>query len=724
MSFQISDDTGKYYNTIEEDFEPYLQWLKIKGLEKKAKVRYNIDSESIDSMNRIKISKNIPKHLIGLEDNPLTIKNYDLIIKVPNNIIKELEVGDKISLTGISKVVKKFSAFNEKGETIIKFFKGKKYIEINTNPNIKATSELNIYQKFFDTTKVYVIISGIQGVKKNIFYGINNITPYDSTSNNSSTKEQQLNNDSSTSYIGNIPVSYINDIHRIYILPPDEQNILFNPDKFYVLLPFPSDGTGISAISSSENDNYTISLEFEHYNFIPMNEMIADYPITNEHVKGFHLVKSINLNQSYITVDIFPPIGLNYKITGDLFLYENFGGSSVYLNIIDKIEYGYPYQNEYTILLNKIYNNVIQVRLVDSIFGNFAKTFFSSGAGKNNRIYFQNIENIEQIQFIELDEGFYTRKSLKSEIEKKFSILKRSIDTTNFGYDLKYNVFVEINENTDEVTLTSYKSKTLQKPINNVSPLINQNDTGIGDGTYTIVIEHPNHGISYETGVGLFEGFIDHLGIPIESLNGIHEIKIIDPNKYSFIINNVNLSEVKRITNGGRNVVVFIPSPMRYFFNFADTAGSVLGFRRPGFDTSITGYSYIIKNSDSYINEIKLDVNGNPVTIKNNSIKLYKFNYFLMECNIGNSLSNSNTKNTFFTKFRITEDKIILNESLNTSIFFYDPIHVLDRITFKFFNPDRTLVDFGDIDHSIVFEIIRIDNMPLLGNINASYPLL
>ena len=44
-----------------------------------------------------------------------------------------------------------------------------------------------------------------------------------------------------------------------------------------------------------ENDNYIVTLEFEHYNFIPMNEIVADYPITNEHKKGYHLIKSIKI---------------------------------------------------------------------------------------------------------------------------------------------------------------------------------------------------------------------------------------------------------------------------------------------------------------------------------------------------------------------------------------------------------------------------------------------
>ncbi len=712
------------YKIDTTNYEPFINYLNEKGLDQKVKVRYDIDYINIDSMNRVQIPKNISKYLVNLDTDPLTIHNYELKIKVPSNIIKNIVKGDKISLTGVDSLVKKYSAIDENENLLMKFYEGKNYIEININPNVKNNDNFDIYQKNFDTSKVFVSISGVRGVKKNTYFEINNTLPYNTTGNNNYKKINQETNDASCAYIGNIPISFINDTHRIYTLPPDETNVMFSPNKFYIVLPYESDGTNIiSDISNNVDNNYTIQFTFNHYNFIPLNEIIADYPVNYEHIKGFHLVKSINTIENYITVEIYPPIDTIYKLTGDYFKYENFGGSSIYLNVIDKIVYAYPYQNNYTITLDKSYNNVVQIKLIDSNFNNFAKTFYNTGQSKNNRIYFQNMENIQEIQYIELDEGFYNRSDIVKMIEKKFSEKKRNIDTENFGYDLNYSVMVEINENTDVVILKSYKKKKLQKPINNISPLININDSGVGDGTYTIVIQHFNHGISTVNSFGIFEGFIDHNGIPASSLNGTHTLTIIDKDKYSFVINNVNLTESKRITDGGRNVTVYIPSAMRYFFNYSDTAGDVLGFRDVGSDTSITLYNYEVKNSYPYDNEIDYDINGYPKEIKNNSIQLYKFNYFLMKCDILNKLYNSGTKNSFFTKFRITEDKIIPNEYLNTNIFLYEPIYVMDQLSFKFYNPDNTLVDFGNLNHSFILEITRIDNMPLLSNLNTNYPI-
>lgn len=707
-----------------EEFDPYLNYLKNKGLnDTNVKVRYNVEYVNIDSLNRNKIPRNLPLYTYDLIENPLSIVNNKLQIKLSSDQISKISIGDKISLTNINAFEQTYSAYNDSRETILTFYENKNYIQVNINANIKSNDNLNLYQQYFDTQKVFVKISGVQGVKINNYFGVQNSTPYDSTANNNFIKTVQNSNDPNISYIGNIPISYINNIHQIYLIPPNETNVLFDPNKFYILLPFASDGTNIITLSDSNNNNYNISFSFQHYNFIPLNEIIADYPVNNEHIKGFHIIKSINNTYNYVSVDIYPPIDLNL-INNTNFIYLNFGGKSIYFTIIDKIEYSYPYQNNYTINLNKIFNNVVQIKIIDAMFVNPIKTFINTGTGKNNRLYFQNLENVEDIQFIEIDEGLYTNESLKTAIEYKFTELSRKINKENFGYDLKYNMNVDINKDTNIITFTSYKSKTLQIPINNIDPPINVNDTTIGTGTYTIVIDHLNHGIYDTTTVALFNGFIDHLGIPSSNLNGFHQITVIDNNRYSFVINNVNLNIQKNLTNGGRNVKVFVPSPMKFYFNYPDTLGNVLGFRNPNNTESITDYNYIIKNSDPYLNEIEYDVNGDKITITNNAIKLLKFTYFLLECNIVNLLSNSNTKKNFFTKFRITEDKIIVNETTPTNVYFYDPIYELEKISFKFYYPDNTLVNFNDNDHSFVLEITTLDNTPQLTNINSTRTLV
>jgi hypothetical protein len=150
--------------------------------------------------------------------------------------------------------------------------------------------------------------------------------------------------------------------------------------------------------------------------------------------------------------------------------------------------------------------------------------------------------------------------------------------------------------------------------------------------------------------------------------------------------------------------------------------GSVLGYRNVGYDTSITNYNYTQTNNDTYIGEISKDVNGNDIVLINKFIKLKKYEYFLMNCNITNinNLSNAQTKEIFFAKFRITDDTMMENTFSHTPIYFYDPIVQLNQLGFTFYNPDDTLVKFKDRDHSFVLEITTIDNLPALTAINPN----
>lgn len=749
----ISDqyDYSKKNKIKQQDFDPYLNFINNKGLNShNVKVRYNVEYVNIDSKNRVTMPQNIISTSIKLSNNPLTISNNELLISInsfESSILGKLNIGDKFSLLNINPLKKIYLAYGDENYTntqnnnpipneiqpseplLIQFFEGKSYAQININPNIYVNEnntqvDFSVLYKFFDTTNATVTISGIKGVQsRNIYTNTstyiqndtyqlinNNKTQYKITSSN-------INN-SNYPYIGNIPISIINQTHRIYITPPDSMDTVPNVNKFYILLPWNSDGTNIDTTS----DNYNITFQFNHYNLIPINELNADYPINNEHINGYHTITSINSN--YITCKLYPPIDLVY-INSNNYTYPNFGNDNIYFNLIEKITYGYPDQNNYTITFDKIFNNVIQIKMIDSLIRNPSITFINTGLGKNNRLYFQNIEDIEEIQYIEITEGLYTISLLQTIIETEFKKLSRKINIENFGYDLNYNVIVNIDTSTNIVSFESYKSKTLKVAITTITPSINQNDLTIGTGTYTITIQHDNHGISSSSTFGIFSGFIDHLGILASDLNGKHVLNIIDSNRYSFVLTNINLTSTKIITNGGNNIKVFIPSPIKFYFNYSDTMGSVLGYRNPGYETSITEYNYLQKNTDHYIGEISKDVNGNEIVLTNKSIKLNKYDYFLMMCNVPfianiNNLTNVQTKEIYFAKFKITDDTLISNEYSQTPIFLYDPIVYMNQIGFTFYNPDKTLVDFKDIDHSFILEITTVDNLPELTAINPN----
>jgi hypothetical protein len=741
-------DYGEKNKIKQTEFDPYINFLNQKGLNgKDIKVRYNVEYVNIDSLNRNQLPYNITSNIYKLINNPLSIINNSLQIKINKSIINNFNIGDKFSLTNVSYVSYTYLAFGDltynnqvydknnnitQQPLLIKFFKGKKYAQISINPNIyfQVSTDLNdavnfsVIYKYFDTTKATVNIKGVRGVNYDTIllnnYSISLLDTINNTINNNNINFQTVyKNDDKYPYIGNIPISFINQSHQIYITPPDDNSVIPSLNKFYIMLPWASDGTNIYSEGNAEN--YNITLTFNHYNLIPLNEINADYPINNEHINGYHIIENIDINNNIITTIIYPPIDLIY-INKNNYTFPNFGGNNVFFAPIQQVSYGYPSQNNYIINLKKTYNNVVQLKIVDSLFVNPSITFINDGIGKNNRLYFQNIENIEEIQYIELPEGTYNSDSLKNTIEYKFSQLTRNISIINFNYNLNYNVTCNIDNATDIITFKSYKQTKLQSSITNVDPAITQNDITIGTGTYTITILHKNHAISYENPIVVFSGFIDHLGIPASALNGQQSIKVIDENRYSFTINNINLNISKSITNGGNNILVLVPSPMKFYFNYPDTIGNIIGYRNVGYETSITNYNYIQTNTDKYIGEINKDVNGNEIILKNKSINFKKYEYFFMNCNLTNinNLSNAQTKEIFFAKFRITDDIMMDNSYSNTPIYFYDPLVQLNQLGFTFYNPDNTFVDFKNKDHSFVLEITTIDNLPGLSAINPN----
>ena len=668
----------------QKEYDPFLHYLNEKGLyDKNTKIRYNVDYVIIDSSCRNKVPQNIVQNFLKLSCDSLSIKRNMLYININPSDVTNFTIGDKISITNLEYFNQLYRS-STNNDTIITFYPGKSYIQINMNPNTNPTQYVNYTN--VDTTNVKVIISGVKGVKTVNFINYN---------------------DDTSAFIGNVPISFINDEHQIYITPPGT-TIVPDPNIFYILMPYVSDGTNIAT-----NSIYNIKFSFNHYNFIPVNQINAAYPLNSLQLTGFQTIKEIGYD--YIGFEIYPPLNLDDP-NNNTYEFLNFG-NCIYVGVIQTTIMGYPSQNSYTINLNKLFTNVILIRIIDSSFNNPNKTIFDCGINKNNRIYFQSIENISEIQYIELESGLYDIVSLKNSIEQKFSQKSRNITDSIFNYNLNYNVIFTGDLTTNIVTFESYKKKTLQVPIDYINPIINPSDTTIGTGTYTITIRHDNHGITSLTEDILFSGFIEHLGLYPNDLNGLHNVTIIDKDRYQFTLTNINLNPTKTVSYGGRNVTVRVPSKIKLFFNYTDTLGKVLGFKNVGSDTSITDFNYIIKNTDLYINEI----NTNNICVKNNDIILDMFKYFLITCKELPIITNTNKVNNIFAKILTLKDTFLLIDTFSiTSQFYYDPIRELYQLTLEFYYPNGELVDFGGRDHTFTIEITTFDNIPELSNITTN----
>lgn len=656
-------------------FNPYLNFLQENGLDNDSSiVKYNVNYINIDSSHRKKDPYNIIEKSFNLSINPFSFnKNYLEI----NILDEKLYIGQKISISGLYSLEKicRYTTTNN----IIKFYENSSFVEIGINGNI--IYDISNYNSI-DTKKVFVILSDIIG-------------------NNRS------------SYIGNIPINLLNKTHQMYLIK-DDSITTANINKFYIKLPISSNG-----IQSQISFNFKII--FEHYNCIPINEINADYPISNEHINGYHIIDKIinDTTSTKILIKLYLP---SIIITQNNF--GNFGGESITINTIKSIHKGYPYSHTYTIDLQNTYFNIIQARIISSLFPDVFKSFRDSTSLKqNNKLYFQDIDNGNNIIELELDAGTYTDEEFINKMEKKFLELKRKTDNENSPYDNNFHVKINIERSIDYIEFNNYRKANLKKSIVAVNPLINPNDTDIGTGSYTITIFHPNHNIKTNFTEIILENFIEHLGINAKDLNKKHNIvNIIDIDRYNILLENINLNSIKNITSGGNSSYIYVPSLFRLLFNYNDSMGEQIGFRNIGDKFSITNYKIKITNKDIYENEVLFDTLNNTKTFLTESLTFNKNQYIIMTCKQLSVFKNTHIPTDFFAKINLssTNKNIMIDQVISPPVFYYNPIQKINELSFEFFDPDGSPFEFNNIDHSFILELTLIDNVPKNTGLNSN----
>ena len=299
-------------------------------------------------------------------------------------------------------------------------------------------------------------------------------------------------------------------------------------------------------------------------------------------------------------------------------------------------------------------------------------------------------------------------------MEYKFSLLERSIDILNSSYDPYYYVKINIETSRDYIEFKNYRRALLTKPIVGVIPPINVLDTTIGEGSYTLTINHPYHKITKVGTKIILVNFIEHLGLTANVLNKTYTISnIIDENTYQIIIDRVNLITNKNLTNGGYACEILVPREMRLLFTYSDSMGEQIGFRNIGDPHSITKFSTIITNKDSYENETIYDSLRNTKIFTNTSLTFYKDQYIIMTCKELSVIKNTRQPIDIFAKINLSNDiNLLIDNIICPPIFYYNPIDRLSRLTFEFYTPEGVQFDFNNIDHSFVLELTMMDNIP------------
>jgi hypothetical protein len=655
----------------EDRYDPYTDFLFKRGLLDRDNVtRYIKHYISIDSSNREILPSVVTENATLLNTDPFSIMKGSNMLYI-NHENHNMQVNDRITVTGCqgaSVILRTVTGVNQKS---INFVDGSEYMAISYPHGLQYNNYTEASK--YDASDMLIEITGLKGYPSN-------------------------------SYIGNIPIITINGIHRIYVINPEKSpsNIndpAYKTDTFYIKLLKKFKG-------SFSPGAYNIRLTFYHHAGIPINYINAEYPIDSKNLQGYHIVTSVKKTGYFI------------KLKKQSAASVQFGSDNIYVAKVTDINNGYIEPNNYTIPLGKLYTNVVMVKMISSEFPNTEKVIKSTPENKkNNKLYWQNLEDGDYMYSIELNSGNYNPISLVNAIQTKIADVPR-IDISGdipVSYTLKNFVSVTIDPDTDLVSFKSFKEWFLVKPIINISPPIDikGNDPIIPVTEYELTIQHNNHGLKAGDIITITKA-IQHYGIPEAILNDVHTISDVDDNTYKIKIKHFNLDRYRDNTGGGMGVYVYAPNIFKMRFDYPDTIGNLLGFRNCGTESAVTKFSTVITNSDQYENETLIDETGNKKVIKNNSINLSGDNYILVECDKFKVIENLGKVKDVFAKILLSgaPGKVLFNTFVMTPKYYFDPIPEISSLTFSFYSPDGNLYDFNGLNHSFILEITTLNELP------------
>jgi hypothetical protein len=671
-SQQNYNNSQNIINNNNERYQPYADFLNKKGLsDRDNTVHFDVNYLNIDSSQRNNSAVIDLEETINLTNNPLTInKNSNLLIV--NHIGHTFEINDKITLSGISNKLINIRTIST-SSLAFTFIENSQYLQINLPHGIDGD-----LTDTFSTSELVVTISEVRGTI-------------------------------SASYLNNIPINNINGKHTIILKNPNLHLVETNNEKeqrFFIDMK-------TSFTGSYTPVSYNIIITFFYISGMPTNLINAQFPINNYHLQGYHIIKDKTSNSYTFELTTLAGKQLN-----------TFGGNNVYVSRIQNINRGYPNPNNYIFELSKIFRNVVQVKMVSSEFPKSEKVIKDEPESKkNNKIYWQNLDDGDHLYSIEVTPGNYTADVLVTELDTQFLATPRinfqrdQLSGITPPYTNKNLIKTTINTTTDVVTFTSFREAFIVKPIIEVNPAINLDpvlDPVIPALEYTLTIEHPNHGLSIGQTI-TFVDVISHLGIPENILNNDHVItEIVDKDRYKIIISAFNLSTVRNNTFGGVSVKVNTPNKIRLRFDFTDTIGNIIGFRSPGNSISITPYNTVIANTDFYEIQVTTDEVGIEKVIKHNSLQFNGSNYLLLTCRQFEVIQNLGIIKNAFAKINLngSPGEYVYNSFINTPKVFYNPIPELSELEFSIYGPSGDLYDFEGLDHSFTLEITSISEIP------------
>jgi hypothetical protein len=735
---RFTPDYNNINNRNTDKYDPMGYYLYNKGDKDFTSItRYNTYYVNIDSRKRNKFNNYQKINYQKLINNPIRTQQ-----DIPNTIIINInaeynyEINDRISLVGLGSTV--INLLND-GLTLIEFTNNSQYAKIHYNLGY-AFNTLSLENLLsIDTTNLTIRLENING---------QNNTPQ---------------------FIGNIPISTLNTTHQIYFYNPEYPIPLpyppaiidpnfYNNGTFYIKLV--KKFQWLNPPNTITPHNIILYINFK--NGIPNNLINSQYPIQNKYHQGYltinHLTKKYNyLTKKYDTYDIFIKIKTNYNST--VWNYMNIhtdlkAGNNICTGLVTEINQGYTLPTNYNINLNKIYNNIVMIKLISTEFPIIDYLIHNcqdvnkkndSFTKINSKLYWQNLDDGDYLYSITLNEGNYKIDDLIKIIEAKISNIPRIKTPGNNIYSNNNKNIIKITKNfsINEYIFSSFQESEIIQPFINIVHDYSDPNTF---KTY-ITVRHLNHQLKEGDNIEISDS-IDTDGILSKDLNQKFKIyQIIDKDNYIIKLQNLNLIGNPSSTKGGNNVKVLSPNIFRLRFDFDDTFGAYFGFRNLGNPNSITQFNSFITNKDWYANEWVddndvckqefTDSNNNEITsttykIKESPVDIIDYYYMTIDAGnyqheILNNMSTFSKIHNVFAKIQNISsltiyNNIIYNSFINTPVYFSNPLPKLDNLKIAFYDKNGDLVKYNDFEHSMTLEIVCLDEIPEKTNFSLKYP--
>ena len=708
-----------YLRKDADKYDPYSGYLYGRGLMSDGNQRRKIISTFIDINSKFRNTKpSITTNPASqLPPNPLGFTNGSNVITVnhPNN---GFSINDFITLTG---VVGRYVTLRTIMSTVVNN-------NVVTSPAFDIPPGTN-FMKIYYNHGVPCNYTG-----NSILVTISNVVGDRGTG-------------TSATFLGSVPVNIINSTYPLQMTLTDNNIICLaslqqqegttscsvavttlrndpnyftpSPNYFFVILPV------IMQFVANQNPytlaDYNFNLSFQALYGIPLNQINASYPTSQSNLYGYQTITSVSTNGYTIELPTSALVTLSDTNcnTGTNTAFG--GGNNIYVSEITSINAGYPNPNNYVIDLGEVFHDVISVKLASSEIPNTEKAIknFPTNVA-NNKLYWNDIDDGNYLYSIAIPPGNYDTNDLVNALNTQFAATPR-INANNSILGTTYTsvhfIQTTINQNTNQVTFSSYKEFIVNNPITDISPAIPSSSViqTNPNTPYVLTINNPNHGMTSPGMTILIQNAIDDNGIPAAVINGEHVVTaIIDSNTYQITLPLFNLLPDRTETGGGVNVFIYIPDMFRLRFDQPDTLGTVLGFRNPGDPSSVFNYASTISNQDPYAYETAQNSLGQPTMVTNNALQLSGDNYIIMVASPITTYSSIGPIKNAFAKIILCDSpgKILYNTFVPTFQVFDVPIHELYELTVTFYSPDGSLFDFSGVDHSYTLEVITISDIP------------